>query len=702
MDRYSHFVIKHRKSIVVLFIIVTIISAVMFLGVGVNYNMVDYLPETAQSTNAIEIMNEEFTQTVPNSSVMVKDLSIAKALETKKKIAAVEGIKEVIWLDDMIDIKKPLEIADRETVESFYKNGNALFSITIQKEYEGSVVEYLRDMLGDEGAINGEAADLASMQSAAVREVLNATIILLPIILLILFLSTTSWIEPLFFLAGIGVSIVINMGTNLFFGQVSFVSFSVAPILQLAVSLDYAIFLLHSFGDYRKEHADPEVAMQLAIKKSVKAVAASALTTLFGFIALMFMDFGIGADLGLVLAKGIILSFASCVIFLPAFTLCCFKSIDKTRHRDFLPSFKNVNRYLSKIGIPLIIIVFLIAVPAFLGQTHVGFNYGNGDISSTGRSSDDIIAIESEFGRTNVLAILVPRGDIVKETKLSKDLNELDHVTGVMSYANTVGSGIPEDFLTEDITGQFYSENYARIITYTDTEYEGDVAFALVEEINDTISKYYDEATVFSAGQSSSLYDMKNVVAKDNIKVTIIAIISIFLVLLFTFRSGTLPFILLFTIEVGIWVNLSIPYFEGVPINFLGYLVITTVQLGATVDYAILFTSYHLDNRKIMPVKESIHLSLGETFKSILMSAATLATAGFVLGATSSNDAVASLGFLLGRGTIFSFVMVVCVLPLLLRIFDKPTGALTYKAQFYKKPKKQISNSEGENINEAS
>ena len=674
----------------------------MFLAVRVNYDMVDYLPESAKSTKSIKVMGDEFTQTVPNASVMIRNLSIVEALEEKKKIAAIDGITEVIWLDDMIDLKVPLEMSNQETVRDFYNNNNALFSITIEEEKELEVVRAVRELVGNKGAINGEAADLASMQNATGTEVLNATIIILPIIILILVLSTTSWIEPLFFLAAIGVSIIINMGSNLAFGQISFVSFSVAPILQLAVSLDYAIFLLHSFGAFRKKYSDPEVAMKMAIKKSVKTIAASALTTLFGFLALIFMDFGIGADLGMVLAKGIILSFVSCVIFLPALTLSLFKAIDKTHHREFLPTFKNVNRYLSKIAIPALVLVVLISVPAFLGQANVGFRYGNGDIAVAGRSGEDLRAIEAEFGNTNVIAILVPRGDIVKEAELGKALESLDHVTSVMSYANTVGAGIPSQFLDNDISGQFYSDNYARIIAYLNTDYEGDEAFATVEEVNETISEYYDEASVYATGQSTNLYDMKNVVAIDNTVVTIIAVISIFLVIMTAFRSLTLPFILVFTIEVGIWINLSIPYFLGEPINFLGYLVINTVQLGATVDYAILLTSYYLDNRKLMPPKEAAHVSLGETFKSILMSAATLSSAGFVLGATSSIPAVQSVGLLLGRGTILSFVMVVCVLPLWLRLLDKPIEVTTYKSRFYDKQKNNISRIKGELEDEAS
>ncbi|MDR1619795.1 MAG: MMPL family transporter [Clostridiales bacterium] len=687
MERYADFIIKRRKLVVAVFIALAVFCVVMLLGVKVNYNMVDYLPRTAQSTTAVEIMTGEFTQTVPNASVMVRDLSIVEALAYKEKLAAVNGVGEVLWLDDMVDVNSPLIIYDADTVEGFYKGGNALFSVSIQDGYEAGAVNGIRALVGERGAVSGEAVDGASMQDTTISEVLRAAIILLPAILLILVFSTTSWIEPLLFLAAIGVSIIMNMGTNLIFGEISFVTNAVGPILQLAVSLDYAIFLLHSFAGFRERCGSAEDAMKQAIKKSVRTVAASAVTTLFGFIALAFMDFGIGADLGLTLAKGILLSFVSCMVFLPALTVCALRAIDKSRHRDLMPGFKNVNRVFSRIAIPAMTVVVLLALPAFLGQARVDFLYGNSE-ATTERGARDARAIEDEFGKTNVMAILVPRGDVVKEYALSRALEGVNHVTGVMSYANTVGAVIPPGFLEEDITGQFYSAHYARIIVYTDTEYEGDLAFSTVEAIDGAVARYYAPGTFYAAGQSANLYDMKNVVAKDNTRVNLIAIVSIFMVLIVTFISATLPFVLLFTIEAGIWINLSIPYFMGEPINFLGYLVINTVQLGATVDYAILLTSYYMDNRRQMPAKEAVHRSLGETFKSILMSAATLSIAGFTLGLTSSNPSVSSLGLLLGRGTILSFIMVVCMLPALLRVLDKPIRVTTYKAGFFSKSKR--------------
>jgi predicted RND superfamily exporter protein len=684
MDKIAGFIIKHKKAIIISFVIAGIVCTVLQGFVRKNYNMVDYLPKAAESTRALEIMNAEFTEPMPNASVMIKNVSVIEAVEYKKQLAAIDGVTQVTWLDDMLDLKRPLEMGDPDTVEGFYKNGNALYSVTVAKGTEKKTCAAIREFIGEENLLAGEAPDLAAMQENTAAEVAGAMLILLPAIIFLLVISTTSWIEPLLFLATIGISILINMGSNVIFGEISFMTDSISPILQMAVSLDYAIFLLHSFGDYRKKYDDVTEAMKHAIKSSIVTVAASALTTLFGFIALVFMKFGIGADLGLNLAKGIILSFISTMLFLPALTLCIYKYLDKTRHRPFMPGFNHIGKVLTKLSVPVVILVAVLIVPGFLGQGRTGFVYGNESLGMNSRSGQDRLEIEEDFGKSTVMVLLVPRGDIAKERELSEEINELLHVTSVMSYANAVGTAIPPEYLGEDITGRFYSDNYARIIIYTDTASEGDAAFATVERIRAMAKSYYGDKA-YSLGQSANLYDMKNVVQKDNTLVNLIAIVSIFLVLLFSLRSLTLPFILLITIEAGIWFNLSIPYFAGSKINFIGFLVLSTVQLGATVDYAILLTDHYIKNRKEMSKWKAVHASLGETFKSILVSAATLSVAGFTLNATSSNAGAADIGLLLGRGTIFSFLMVVCFLPAMLMIFDKVVGNTTLKSNFKKK-----------------
>ena len=677
MALFASFIIKHKKAVIATFVIATVLSAICFLTVEVNYDMTDYLPSDAGSTKALEIMNKEFQVSLPNAFVTISDVSLPEAIVNKHALESLEYVSEVRWLDDMIDTTIPLEMGNKDIIDSFYRDGNARYSVVIEKGYEKQGISSILESFGERAAITGDAADIEFVQTTAEPEILYAILIVLPIILLILILSTTSWIEPLLFLAAIGVSVVINMGTNALFGSVSFLTNSVTPILQLAVSLDYAIFLLHSFAAHRKSGKNIDEAMQSAIRESFSTISASASTTLFGFMALLLMEFSIGADLGLSLAKGIVFSFVSVMVFLPAMTICTYKAIDKARHRELMPSFSNIHSVLRRIAIPTIIIIALIIIPVFLGQSRTDFMYGFQSAAEKMRGESGGTAND---GGT-VVVLLVPKGDVSREEQLSDEIMELAHVTSVMSYAKTVGSAIPPEFLDSSITDQFYSGGLARIVVSTDTPNEGNAAFETVERITATAETYYP-GQVHTAGHSATLYDIKNVVQNDNRVTNIAAILAIFIVLLLTFKSAILPFLLLFTIEAAIWINLSIPYFAGTPINYMGYLVLNTVQLGATVDYAILLTMTYMRNRQTMPKHEAIHKSLGSSFRAIIISATTMAAAGFTLSLTSSNPIIGDIGYLLGRGTLLSMLMVVVFLPAMLTRLDGAIGKLTLKSRF--------------------
>jgi len=691
MEKFFRITLKHRRAVIGLFLAAMLVCLFMIPLVRTNYNMVDYLPDDAQSTTAVRIMSEEFESAMPNANVMVKDVSIPQALDIKQRMLAIDGVEDVIWLDVAVDLTVPLETLDRDMVETYYRVnpdnptvGAALYQITVESGNESPTIKALYELIdsyGEGSAITGESADTAFSQDQVLIQVLSAAAILGPIIILLLILSTLSWIEPILFLAAIGVSIIINMGTNIFLGEVSFMTFAISPILQLAVSLDYAIFLLHAFAAERETTADVAEAMVQAASKSVPAIASSAITTLFGFAALSVMQFQIGADLGLNLVKGIVFSFVTVTVLLPALTLVLYRLIDKTSHRRFMPTFGNVDKVLSKIRIPAMVLVFVLIVPAFLGQSHAVFNYLNTSPDPDQRNGADVIAVTEEFGRQNPMVVLVPRGDIASEAALSSDLADLDFVNSVLSYTASVGATIPQPVAGEQALKEFYSPNYARIVAYMDTDIESDEAFAAVRTVQDTAATYYD--TYYTAGQSANLYDMKNIVSVDNIRVTLAAIIAIAIVLFITFRSLALPIALMLAIEAGIWINLGIPYYTGVSMNFIGYLVINTVQLGATIDYGILLTLHYLDHRHTEPPKVAVRNALGETFVSLLVSATILASAGFALGATSSLSAVSSLGFLLGRGTLISLAMVTCFLPALLVYGDKLIRRTTYKAGFF-------------------
>lgn len=686
MDGLTRGITRHKKLVIAIFLVATVISAVLILGVSVNYDLTDYLPEDSESTIALDLMYEEFGSGVPNTRVMVRNLTLTGAVEMKEKIAQAPGVTGVMWLDDTQDMSTPIELMDSATVEQYWHDGTALYQVTIEEGRESEAVAALYEMLGSDVAISGNSANTASMQNLVVSEVVGAASILIPIIIIILLLTTTSWISPALFLLTIGVAVLINMGTNVVFGEISFVTQSVSPILQLAVSLDYAIFLLNSFGRHRQEVDSSETAMRLAIKESFSSIAASAATTLFGFMALMFMRFGIGSDLGLNLMKGIVLSYVSVMVFLPALALASVKLLDKTSHRPIIHTGKRLGRALVKVRIPALILVLIAVIPCYLAQTRADFLYGNGTPDTRTDYGRDTVAINEEFGESNALVLLVPRGDPGAEAKMAEELAGIDHVTSVLSYAGTVGA-VPEGFLGESIVSQFYSDGYARIIMYTDTSEEGDEAFAVVEQVRATADKYYSESWL--CGQSANLYDMRDVVTADSTLVNWIAIGFIFLTLLVTFKSATLPFILLFVIEAAIWINLSVPYFADQPLVYIGYLVINTVQLGATIDYAILMTNGYTANRRTMGKREAVVATLNTNFESVLTSGVILTAAGLCLGFVSSLQVVAELGILLARGTVLSMAMVVLALPALLMLFDPLTARLTWKAGFIDTAKKE-------------
>lgn len=644
--------------------------------------MVDYLPENAQSTEAIEVMEEEFDGAIPNANVMIYDVSLQEALVYKEKLETIDGVTNVIWLDDVMDIKTPIEVADPEVVESYYQNNNALFSFVIADGEEVRITDEIYEIIGEENALAGEAMDTATQQKMAFTETMYATTLLVPIILIILILSTTSWAEPFFFLMAIGISVLINLGTNIFIGEISFVTQSVAPILQLAVSLDYAIFLLHSFSSYRQKVRDPKEAMQLAMKRSFPAIIASASTTLFGFIALSFMNFEIGSDLGFNLVKGIVISFISVMVFLPAFTIMFYKWIDKTQHRPFLPNLNQVGKGLLKLRYPVLILVILLIVPAFMAQSQTGFIYGIGEQSEETRAGIDIAKIEDEFGKNTQLVLLVPNGDIGKEEQLAQDLLKNDEVKSIMSYVTTVGAAIPPEYMDEEVTEQFYSANYSRFILNTTTEGEGEETFGLIETVEEMTSNYYED--FYMLGESVTLYDIKSVVTDDNAFVNVMTIVTVALALLVAFKSISLPIVLLLTIQASVWINLAIPYFTQTPLVFIGYLIVSTVQLAATIDYAILLTEDYTLKRKEMPAIQAIKQALNDKFFAILISASILSSVGFILWLTSTNPIVSSIGLLLGRGAVLAFLLVIFFLPALLVLCDKVIEKTTWKANFFK------------------
>lgn len=690
MDRYTTFILKHRKMIITIFVLLAVICTGLSLQVGVNYKFADYLPDDAASTKALDTMEEEYTQSIPNLRVLIYDVTIPQALSYKEQLEKVEGIEEVTWLDDAINIYEPLENADADTVDAWYKNSDALYSVTVSEnnEKKKAAVDAIREIIGDDNAMSGTSVTDVLSPVHTTKDIQKIMLIALPIIFLILLLTTNSWFEPVLFMATIGVAIMLNRGTNLIFGEISFVTNAAGSVLQLAVSMDYSIFLLHRFAENRKEGFDVRQAMVNAVKQSTGSILSSGLTTVTGFAALILMRFKIGPDMGWVMAKAIVWSLICVLCLLPALAISTYQFIDKTQHRPFFPSFDKFANVVMKIRIPALLIAVLVAVPCLKAQGENSFLYGSSRVYSTQATQmgRDLLAMEEEYGASNPLVIMVPKGDTAKEKELNDALLADGDVTSVISYANTVGNVIPDGYVPSDSLEQLYSEHYSRFVVTLNTEEVEEGWSDKIDHLHEICETYYgDEALI--AGDLASTEDLKNTITEDNERVNLLAIAFVFVILIFNFQSISLPVILTLLIELSIWINLSVPYFQGTTLHYIGYLIISSVQLGATIDYAILFTSRYLEERKQHGKYTAAKNSVKLCTLSLFTSAIILTIAGFTLGAISTNLVLSQLGSLVGRGAVISFLLVLLVLPALLVLFDPVIEKTTRKTDFYKKTK---------------
>ena len=670
MKKFYMSLVNHRKTMVMIFTMVFVVCLLLGNLVKVNYDINDYLPESSPSTVSLELMQEEFDGGIPNARIMISDVTIPEALEYKEKLEAVDGVTAVTWLDDVVSIFVPLSTLDTDTLETYYKDNNALFTVTIEEDRRIEAVSSIREIIGEDNAMTGSAVSTAISTTETVLEVNKISIFTVLFVLVVLVMTTNSWMEPLIVLIGLGLAIVINNGTNLIFGEISFVTNAAGSILQLAVSLDYSVFLLHRFEECRQENPDVKAAMTEALCKSTSSILSSGLTTVIGFLALVLMQFRLGPDLGLALAKGVAISLITVFVFMPSFILLTYKWLDKTRHKDLLPKFDLFGKSVQKMTIPMVCIFVILIIPAYLASNANDYYYGSSNIfGNETQLGSDTAVIESVFGKSDTYVLMVPAGDTATETELSQELNNLPQVASIISYVDLAGAEIPLEYLDENTLSQLISKNYSRMVLSVDVPYEGEDAFSLVEQVRDIAQKYYSD-TYYLAGEGVSTYDLMETVTNDMVKVNLMAISAVFIVLLLSLRSISLPIVLVLSIETAIWINLSIPYFMDTPIFYIAYLIISSIQLGATVDYAILMTDRYKENREMMNKKAAVIQTISDVTVSILTSGSVLTVVGLLLGYITTNQLLGQLGIFIGRGAILSLIIVLFVLPGLLYLFD--------------------------------
>ena len=678
MDKFANTILKHKKTVLLIFIIATIASALLSMTVNINYDLMDYLPDSAPSTIALDVMEKEYAKDPANARVMVQDVTIPEALAYKEKIREIDGVQEIQWLDDVQSLAVPLETMPQETVEDWYKDNCALFSVTVDTSKQAQCLADIRALLGDKGMMAGSCVDTVAVIESTSSELSRMMMIVIPIVFVILLLTTSSWFEPVLFLATIGVAILLNMGTNVIFGTVSFVTKAAGAILQLAVSMDYSIFLLHRFAEFRRTGMDVQQAMVEAVKKSTSSIMASGLTTVIGFAALILMRFKIGPDMGLVMAKAILFSLVTVL------AVYSYRLIDKTQHRRFLPSFEKMGRFAVKIKAPILICFAILVVPCFLAQSSNTFKFGTsgifgGENTQIGRETS---AIEEKFGRENQMVLMLPKGDLAKEKSVVDQLNAMPEITSIISYVGTVGAPIPTEYVPEGQLSELISDHYSRIVLTVGTDTDGEQAFSVVNKVRGIAQNAYPDSYHLT-GQAVNTLDLKDTVVADNVRVNTVAIGAIFVILLLTFRSLSLPILLLLVIESSIWLNLTVPYFMGTTLHYISYLIISSIQLGATVDYAILFTNRYLEHRETENKIQSAVYAVRDCTISILTSGSILAVCGTIMGMISTGLIISQLGFLVGRGALLSMLLVLFVLPGLLILFDNVICQTTSHKKFH-------------------
>lgn len=670
------FIIKKGRLIEKIFAAAVVFSVIAACFVQVNYDLSEYLPDDVPSKQGLNLMEEEFGY--PGTArVMVGPVSLYEAKIYKDRIADVDGVDMVMWADTTTDVYRANIFIKYDNIQDYYKDSYAVMDIIFEEGDSSALtknaIDEMKRITGDKGYFMGSAVQSKSLSETLMREISFAMVLGVIMIAVILCLTTTSWFEPVMFLMVMGIAIIINMGTNIIIGRISFLTFSVASILQLAIAMDYSVFLLHSFIKEKNKGLDPETALANALHSSMSSILSSGATTIVGFIVLMLMRFSIGKDLGFVLAKGIVISLLTVMFLMPALLLRWGKLVEKTTHRSFMPSFHKLGTFVYQVRYFVLGAVVLLVIPMYVAQNMNSFTFGNSALGSSPGTKvyEDEQQINGKFGKSNLILAIVPNTNMVTEKALTDELDSLYYTRSVTSLAGTIPEGLPESILPKSATSLLHTDNYSRIMIYIKTSDESDFAFQCAGEIDSIVKKHYPEGA-YVTGVTPSTQDIKTTITADYNFVNILSILGVAVVILITFKSAVVPLIVLIPIEVAIFFNMALPYFKGEKMLYLGYIIVSCLQLGATVDYSILMTNNYVDSRKDYKEKgRAVKHTVSRSALSVLTSGSILTIVGYGLYMISSVAAIADLGHLIGRGALISVIMVLFLLPYLLTLADR-------------------------------
>ena len=674
MIKVGKWIAKHKVLIVLIGLVLLVPSVLGIAATRVNYDILSYLPESLETVKGQDVMVDEFGMGA-FSMVVVENMDMKDVAALKAQFEDIDHVEDVLWYDSVADLSFPVDMLPSKIKDVFFK-GNAtmmiaLFDNTTSSDAAMEAVTEMRKIASKECYISGMSGVVTDIKNVALEEMPIYVVVAAVLSFLVLCLSMDSLVVPILFLLSVGLAVLYNLGSNIFLGSVCYITKSLTAVLQLGVTMDYSIFLLNSFEAYKKKYEDKDRAMAHAIADTFKSVAGSSVTTIAGFLALCVMTFALGRDMGIVMAKGVVIGVICCVTILPAMILLFDKAIEKTRHKALIPSLDRASEFITKHYKVWIIVFLVLLFPAIYGNNHTQIYYNiDKSLPATLPSNVANEKLKDEFNMSTVHMVLLKEGlDSQQKTEMLNKMDKVDGVKWALGLNSFIGPTFPESMLPSDLKSMLASDDYE--IQFICSKYSSatDECNAQLAEIQKIVKEYSPESMVI--GEAPLMKDLQDTTDIDLQRVNILSIAAIFVIIFLVFKSISLPFILVAVIEFAIFVNMAIPYYQGVTLPFVASIVIGAIQLGATVDYAILMTSNYQKQRHLgKSKKDSISIAHKFSMKSIIISGCSFFAATFGVALYSKVDMIGSICTLLARGAVVSTIVVLVVLPAMFMIFD--------------------------------
>lgn len=676
MQKFGRGVVKFRVPILIVSVLLLIPSIFGFLSTRINYDILSYLPSDIETMKGQDIMLDEFGKG-GFSLVMLDGMDDKDVEKVKEKIEKVDHVCDVLWYDTLADVSLPKEVLPDDIYDFFNTDNSTMMAVFFDEatSADGSLeaVKEIRSIAGEQCFVSGMSSVVEDIKDLTMQEAPMYVVIAVILTSIILALTMDSFLIPLFFMLSVGMAIIYNMGTNFIQGEISFITEALAAVLQLAVTIDYSIFLWHSYKEEKEKHpGDNKEAMAVAIGKTITSVVSSSITTVAGFLALCFMSYELGMDMGIVMAKGVVIGVICCITVLPSMILVFDKALEKTMHKDLVPSLEKPSKFIIKHHAAFIVLFIVVLIPAVYGQINTNVYYNLTD--TLPKDLNSVIAntkLDEEYNMATTHMLLVDADMEPKEVNSMLDeMGKVDGVSFSMSLDTLIGPSIPREIVPESVTKILKSDKWQLMLVGSEYKVASDEENAQIDELS-KILKSYDKDGMF-IGEAAATKDLIDITDHDFKVVNIVSIAAIFIIILIALRSVSLPIILVAVIEFAITVNMGVPCFTNTTIPFIASVVIGTIQLGATVDYAILMTTRYKTERNAGKDKhEAVTIALTTSMKSIMVSALGFFASTFGVGVYSSVDMISQLCTLMSRGAIISMITVICILPSMLMLFDK-------------------------------